>query len=44
MILIGSRYGYVSLPEESARRVHVRDVIYGLPQPDGEHRGSVLAR
>ncbi len=38
MILIGSKLARVSLPEPLAGKMHVRDAIEGLPDPDGVHR------
>jgi DNA (cytosine-5)-methyltransferase 1 len=38
MILIGSKLGTVSLPPPQKKKLHVRDVIEGLPEPDGVHK------
>lgn len=38
MILIGSKLGLVSLPASFPDKLHVRDAIEGLPDPDGVHK------
>lgn len=38
MILIGCRLGEIGLPPKLNRKRHVRDVLFGLPDPDSIHR------
>jgi DNA (cytosine-5)-methyltransferase 1 len=38
MILIGSRFGEFGLPEESKARRLVKDVLWGLPEPESKHK------
>ena len=38
MILIGCRYDTIDLPKKTRKRRVVRDVLFGLPQPDASHR------
>ena len=38
MILIGCRLGKISLPKKLRKRRVVRDVLWGLPSPEGVHR------
>lgn len=38
MILIATRFGEAGLPEKGNNKVFVKDLIKGLPSPDGKHK------